>query len=269
MRFAFYPYSTAGGTCEKKAEMSEQDGEFIMSQEKRKMSKRKKVVLSIAGIFVLAATIGIGVFYCTFFPNPLAKSISTGRISSGTTQIRGESNILVAYFSLTNNRAYHSEEIDAVSSASLKIRDEDGYGHAELLAIAAREATGGDLFAIQVTGPYGESYGEAFNRHREESDQKTLPELTSHLDSIDGYDTVVLIYPNWMSSAPQPVLSFLNEYDFMGKTIIPIATSQMLGLGGSPEQIRVACPDAVIAEGLSSNSETEVQDFLKETIPKK
>ena len=186
--------------------------------------------MSIAGVFVLAAAIGIGVFYCTFFPNPLAKSIPTGRISPGTTQISGESNILVAYFSLTNNRTYHSEEVDAVSSASLKIWDENGYGHAELLAIAAKEATGGDLFAIQVAEPYGESYGEAFNRHREENAQKTLPELTSHLDSIDGYDTVVLIYPLWMSSAPQPVLSFLNEYDFTGKTIIPMLQAKCLDL---------------------------------------
>lgn len=240
-----------------------------MSKEKKKMSKRKKIVLSIAGVLGAALVIGIGVFYCTFFPNPLAKSISPDHISQGTAEITGDSNILVAYFSLTNNRDYHSEEVDAVASASLKIRDGKGYGHAELLAIAAKEATGGDLFAIQAAAPYGESYGEAFNRHREETSQKALTELTSHLDSIDGYDTIVLIYPNWMSSAPQPVLSFLNEYDFEGKTIIPIATSQMLGLGGSPEQIKAACPDAVILEGLSSNSEAAVRDFLKEAVTEK
>lgn len=76
----------------------------------------------------------------------------------------GESNVLVAYFSLTNNRVYTADEMDAVSSASLKIEDGTGYGHAELLALAAQEVTGGDVFPIKVSDLYPETYPELIGR---------------------------------------------------------------------------------------------------------
>ena len=88
------------------------------------------------------------------------------------------------------------------------------------------------------------------------------PELTEHLENMNNYDTVIIIYPNWLSSMPQPVLSFLEEYDFSGKTIIPIATSQALGLGSGPEQIATICPNAVVADGFSARNEEGVKNFL-------
>lgn len=60
----------------------------------------------------------------------------------------GGSNVLVAYFSLTNNRVYTADEMDAVTSASLKVEDGIGYGHAELLAITAQEVTDMSLGAV-------------------------------------------------------------------------------------------------------------------------
>lgn len=231
-------------------------------KEKRKMSRRKKIVIAVIASIVVAAIVGGGIFYCTFFPNPLAKKIPVSDISAGTMSVTGESNVLVAYFSLTNNRAYTADEMDAVSSASLKIEDGTGYGHAELLALAAQEVTGGDLFPIKVDDLYPETYGGAFDRHHSEMGTSIRPELTEHLESVEYYDTVIIIYPNWLSSMPVPVLSFLEEYDFSGKTIIPIATSQALGLGSGPEQIAAACPEAVVADGLSARSEDGVKEFL-------
>lgn len=170
--------------------------------------------------------------------------------------------MLVAYFSLINNRVYTADEMDAVASASLKVKDGTGYGHAELLAITAQEVTGGDIFPIKVNDLYPETYGGAFDRHHGEMGTSMRPELAEHLESVENYDTVILIYPNWLSSMPVPVLSFLEKYDFLGKTIIPIATSQALGLGSGPEQIAAACPDAVVADGLSARSRDDVKDFL-------
>lgn len=102
----------------------------------------------------------------------------------------------------------------------------------------------------------------AFERHHSEMGTSMRLELTEHLESVEIYDTVIIIYPNWLSSMPVPVFSFLEEYGFSGKTIIPIATSQALGLGSGPEQIAAACPDAVVADGLSARSRDEVKDFL-------
>lgn len=235
-----------------------------MREKKEAPRRRRKIIAwAIAALGVAVLAVG-GIFYCTFFPNPFAKSIPASSISAGTTSVTGESDILIAYFSLTNNREYPSGEVDAVSSASLKIRDGTGYGHAELLAIAAQETTGGDLFPIKVNDLYPDTYGGAFDRHHSEMGSPIRPALMEHLETVDCYDTVILIYPNWLSSLPQPVLTFLEEYDFAGKNIVPIATSQALGLGSGPEQIKSVCPDAVVAEGLSARSEDGVKDFLTE-----
>ena len=226
------------------------------------MSRRKKVVIAVIIIAGLTAIIGGGIFYCTFFPNPFAKKIPVSDISAGVMSVTGGSNVLVAYFSLTNNRVYTADEMDAVASASLKVEDGIGYGHAELLAITAQEVTGGDIFPIKVNALYPETYGGAFDRHHSEMGTSMRLELTEHLESVEIYDTVIIIYPNWLSSMPVSVFSFLEEYDFSGKTIIPIATSQALGLGSGPEQIAAACPDAVVADGLSARSEDGVKEFL-------
>lgn len=235
-----------------------------MPKEKKPRSTRRKIVIGAAAAVIAAIVVGVSVFYCTFFPNPLAKKISPVDISAGEMSVSGESNVLVAYFSIANNRTYSEGEVDAVASASLKIRDGKAYGHAELYAMAAQEATGGDLFPIKTADLYPESYGGAFNRHHSETGTAYRPELAEHLDDVDCYDTVIVIYPNWLSGLPQPVLSFLDEYDFSGKTIIPIATSQALGLGSGPEQIAAACPGAAVAGGLSARSEDGVREFLKQ-----
>lgn len=235
-----------------------------MREKKEAPRRRRKIIAwAIAALGVAVLAVG-GIFYCTFFPNPFAKSIPASSISAGTMSVTGESDILIAYFSLTNNREYPSGEVDAVSSASLKIRDGTGYGHAELLAIAAQETTGGDLFPIKVNDLYPDTYGGAFDRHHSEMGSPIRPALMEHLETVDCYDTVILIYPNWLSSLPQPVLTFLEEYDFAGKNIVPIATSQALGLGSGPEQIKSVCPDAVVAEGLSARSEDGLKNFLTE-----
>lgn len=231
---------------------------------KKKMCTRKKIIPGVICAIAAAAVIGIGVFYCTFFPNPLAKRVTPEQISPGVMSVGGNSGTLIAYFSVANNRAYTSDTVDAVASASLKIQGETAYGHAELYAMAARETTGGDIFPIKTANLYPESYSGAFSRHRTEMGTDVRPELTEHLKDWGKYTTVILIYPNWLSGLPQPVLSFLEEYDFSGKTIIPVATSQALGLGSGPEQIGELCPDAVVAEGLSVRDEDGLKKFLAE-----
>lgn len=227
----------------------------------KKFSKRTVVLAALAVAAALAAIAGT-VFYCTFFPNPFAQTVSPDQISSGIASMTGESDVLIAYFSLANNREYASVAVDVVSSASLKSYGERAYGHAELLAIEAQEATGGDVFPIKVQEQYPESYGETFDRHHGEMGSTYCPELSEHMESIDGYRTLILIYPNWLGGLPQPVISFLKEYDFSGKTVLPIATSQALGLGSGPKQIAEICPESVVAEGLSARKEDDVKKFL-------
>lgn len=226
--------------------------------------KLKKSVSLVIGTVITIIVIAAGAFWISFFPNPFANNVSTEKISTGMVSMMEDSDVLVAYFSLAGNREYLSDTVDAVSSASLKVRDDQILGHAEILALEAHETTGGDLFFIEISEKYPETYGDTMNRHRSEFFENARPKLVTQVECMDRYNTVVLIYPNWMGKLPQAVLTFLEEYDFSGKQIIPIATSQGLGLGSSLEQITTACPDATVINGLSARNEETVSKFLTE-----
>ena len=69
-------------------------------------------------------------------------------------------------------------------------------------------------------------------------------------DSLDGYDTVVLAYPNYWGSMPMAVHTFLEHFDFTGKTILPLCTNEGSGMGGTEREIKRACPGADVKRGL-------------------
>ena len=77
------------------------------------------------------------------------------------------------------------------------------------------------------------------------------PELTGHIENMDDYDTIILGYPNWWASIPMPIASFLEEYDFSGKRIIPFCSHGGGRFGQSLTAIAKLAPDADMGEGLS------------------
>ena len=68
---------------------------------------------------------------------------------------------------------------------------------------------------------------------------------------MDSYDTVILIYPNWWGTLPQPLFTFLEEYDFSGKTILSLCTHGGSRMGRSEQDIAALCPGANLIEGLA------------------
>ena len=99
---------------------------------------------------------------------------------------------------------------------------------------------------------------------------KARPELVSVPDSIDEYDTVVLAYPNDWGTMPMAVFTFLEKFDFSGKTILPLCTNEGSGMGGSERDIKRTCPGADIRKGLSitgsaaANSKGALQRWFTE-----
>ena len=87
-------------------------------------------------------------------------------------------------------------------------------------------------------------------------------------ENMDAYDTIVLIYPNWWGTLPQPVFPFLEEYDFSGKTILPLCTHEGSRLGRSESDIAFICPDARPLDGLSvkgsdaGSAQAEVEEWI-------
>ena len=130
------------------------------------------------------------------------------------------SRILVAYFSRVGNTIWE-DGVDAVTSASLNIVDGEFAGNAQLLAQAVQQVTDGDLFLIQTEDTYPSDYRETTNQASVEQADNARPTLSAHIEDMDSYDTIVLIYPNWWGTLPQPLFTFLEGYDFSGKTILP------------------------------------------------
>lgn len=177
------------------------------------------------------------------------------------------SNILVAYFSRVGNTNWENG-VDAVTSASLNVEDGAYVGNAEYLAKMAADATGGDLFLIQTVQTYPSDYRETTDAAAVEQDDNARPELASHVENMDQYDTVVLVYPNWWGTLPMPLYTFLEEYDFSGKTILPLCTHEGSRMGSSERAIAELCPDAILLDGLAvrgsgaSSAQNEVVEWI-------
>lgn len=124
-------------------------------------------------------------------------------------------------------------------------------GNTEVAAKMAQELTGGDIFEICTVKSYPVDYTETTEVATAEKRANARPELSTHVNNMDQYDTIILGYPNWWGTFPMAVFTFLEEYDFTGKTILPFCTHEGSGLGGSERDIRKLCPDATVLPGLS------------------
>lgn len=184
-------------------------------------------------------------------------------------EVANQSNILVAYFSRVGNTEWE-DGVDAVSSASINVRNGEFYGNAQLLAQFAQEVTSGDLFLIETVEKYPSAYRATTDKAADEQDDDARPELASYVENMDGYDTVILIYPNWWGTLPQAVMTFLEEYDFSGKTILPLCTHEGSRMGSSEKDIKKLCPDAILLDGLDirGSKAPKAQDDVEKWINK-
>lgn len=132
------------------------------------------------------------------------------------------SKILIAYFTLADNYEKPSD-MDATSQASINIENKELIGNTKYLANAIQEKTGGDLFSVVVKNPYPNDYDKITDMGSEEQEEDARPELSSHVENMGQYQTVYLGFPIWWYTMPQAMFTFLEEYDFSGKTIIPFA----------------------------------------------
>ena len=142
-------------------------------------------------------------------------------------------------------------------------------GNTEIVCSIIKELLPADSLKIEMKNPYSPVYMTCIEEAKRDLRAKARPELVSLPDSIDGYDTVVLAYPNYWGTMPMAVFTFLEHYDFTGKTILPLCTNEGSGMGGSERDIRRACPNADVKGGLSitgsaaAESRGSLQRWLK------
>jgi flavodoxin len=126
-------------------------------------------------------------------------------------------------------------------------------GNTEVAAKMIQKLTGDDMFQIRTVKDYPVGYNETTEVAKQELRQKARPALSSRVDNLDDYDVIVLGYPNWWGTMPMAVFTFLEAYDFSGRTVIPFCTHEGSGLGRSETDIRQTCPDVKVLRGISIN----------------
>jgi flavodoxin len=143
-------------------------------------------------------------------------------------------------------------------------------GNTEVVADQIKELTGADSFKIEMEEPYAADYNTCIDQAKKDKNAGARPELASLPDSIDEYDTIILMYPNYWGTCPMAVFTFLENFDFTGKTILPLCTHEGSGMGGSERDVAKAAKGAILKKGLPINGSSvnsakpQVEKWLKE-----
>ncbi len=224
--------------------------------------KKVYAILMIAVCFTLA---GCG--------NNIPQKTATAK-SKTTTSAPANNNAskagdtLVVYFSRMGNTDF-PDDIDAESSASLVVNDGSVKGNAQLMAEWIADAEGCKIYEILTQDKYAADYNETINAAKAEQNNNARPTLSNHIDNIDSYSKIYIVYPNWWGDLPQPVYSFFDEYNMSGKTVIPFVTHGGSSFSNTISTIKSLEPNAEVIQGLSikdssvSSSETEIKDWVK------
>ncbi len=124
-------------------------------------------------------------------------------------------------------------------------------GNTKGIAQEIQSQTGSDLFEIELVNPYSSDYSTVLDEAQHDQNIQARPEIKNRVENFEQYGTILLGYPNWWASIPMPVASFLEEYDFAGKTIIPFCSHGGGRFGQSLTAIAKLAPDAELGAGLS------------------
>ena len=192
-----------------------------------------------------------------------------GTAEAESSEAGAQSSLLVAYFSYAENAAL-PDDVDASASASIQPWNGALTGNTGVVADMIAQATGADLFSIRTVEQYPDTYDATIDQGQQEQSDGARPELATHLENLDSYDTIFLGFPNWWGDMPMAVYSFLDEVDLSGKTVIPFVTSGGSGFSNTISTIQEMEPQATVQEGLSigassaTGAQQQVESWLSE-----
>ncbi len=137
-------------------------------------------------------------------------------------------------------------------------------GNAKKVAEKVAEIAGADLFEIKRETPYSADYQTCVDEARKELKENARPELTGKVENMSQYDTLILGFPNWCSTCPMPVLSFLEAYDLSGKNMYAFVTNGGGGCGNSTDDIKKSAAGAIVTEAVNGNelSDSQIREWL-------
>mgnify|MGYP000072810473 FL=1 len=216
--------------------------------------------------FILSSTLVLSLTACSSDQQEQTGNggADTSNTSDTAAQPALDGNILIAYFSVPE-----TDGTDTVAGASRVVVDGEVLGNNQYIAQLIQQEAGGDLFRIETVQEYPGTHDELLDFAYNELSENARPELSSQIENLDDYDVIFLGYPNWNADLPMPLYTFLEEYDFSGKTIIPFTAHGGSGFSGTIQTIQELQPEAtVIEDGLeiSRNSVPDAQSDVADWV---
>ena len=144
--------------------------------------------------------------------------------------------ILIAYFSRTGE----NYNVGVISE-----------GNTAKFAKEIAAQTGGDLFEIVPVNAYPSAYSEMLPIATDEKNSDARPAIRDSVQNFADYDTVFLGYPIWWGDLPMILHTFMESYDFTGKTVIPFNTHEGSGQSGTQSEIAKKLSGATVLQGLA------------------
>lgn len=182
-------------------------------------------------------------------------------VSSGTMQDNSEDDRAGK-----NDAAKKSEQEENMGTKTLVVYF-SCTGTTKTLAEYAADILEADLYEIVPEKPYTEkdlAYYTGGRADKEQDDPQARPAISGSISDIAGYDKILLGYPIWHGQAPRIISTFLESYDFSGKTIAPFCTSHSSGIGSSADNLHSLCTDATKwTDGKRFGSETSKETMKK------
>lgn len=220
----------------------------------------KRVLVSIMAIIMAMPLAACTSKTKTATPKAVIKSSGQKADQAKKTDTTKKRNdILIAYFTVPE-----TDGVDTVSGAS-RVATKDGVqGNTEFIANEIQKNLGGDLFEIKTVKKYPGTHDPLLEDAYKEKSDDARPKLATKIENLDQYDYIFIGYPNWNSDLPMPLYTFLEQYDFSGKTIIPFVTHGGSGFSDTIETIKKLEPKADVVESGLSISRDDVADAQDE-----
>lgn len=160
---------------------------------------------------------------------------------------------------------YYSRADENYVSGTLKMLD---IGNTEIVAGIIQKFTNADMFKLEQISPYSKNYNDCIDEAKADQENNARPKLKDMPSSIDDYDTIYLGYPNYWSTCPMAVFTFLENFDFTGKHIKAFCTHEGSGLGKSLDDIRTLAKNAEAVDGLAiyGSRVDKCEDIVKSWI---
>lgn len=196
--------------------------------------------LRLAATGIAAAAVGVSSSACG---EESPGDTATGPAPGGQPSTSAARSVLLAYFSRPGENYWNG------GRRNLRV------GNTEVLAKLIAEHLDCDMHRIEPAEPYSDDYDQTVQRNVREQNADARPDIANPLDAIDGYDTILLASPIWNLRPPMIMSTFAESYDFAGKTVHPITTHAMSGLGNAPEDYAHECRGARIAAGFAVRGE--------------